>query len=119
MSAKVTNKRTYRIIFSSHGQVYEIYAKRVTQAELYGFVQVEDIVFGQRSSVVVDPSEEKLKTEFEGVKRIFLPIYSVARIDEVEKEGVGRIHSKTDAEGKVSFFPSSIVPPAGGPEKKR
>jgi len=118
MSGKTATRRTYKVIFTNQGQVYEIFARKVMQAELMGFVQVEDIVFGQRSSVVLDPSEEKLKIEFEGVKRIFLPIYSIARIDEVEKEGPGRIHSKTDGDTKVTFFPSPIVPPGGPPKKQ-
>jgi len=118
MPGKTPTKRTYKVIFSSHGQVYEIFARKVMQAELMGFVQIEDLVFGQRSSVVVDPSEEKLKIEFQGVKRIFLPIYSIARIDEVEKEGPPRIHSQTDGDAKVTFFPSPILPPGAPPKKQ-
>ena len=118
MASKNAVKRTYRIAFSNHGQVYEIYARKVTQAELYGFVQVEDIVFGQRSSLVVDPSEERLKNEFGGVKRFFIPIYSVIRIDEVEKEGSGRIRQKADGDGNVALFPTPFAKPGGSPDKK-
>jgi hypothetical protein len=118
MSGKAATRRTYRVIFTSQGQIYEIYARKVLQADLMGFVQVEEIVFGQRSSVVVDPSEEKLKVEFEGVRRIFLPIYAISRIDEVEKEGPGRVHAQGEGEAKVSLFPSPIVPPGVGPPKK-
>ena len=32
---------------------------------MYGVVTVEDIVFGEKSGMVVDPSEEKLKSDFE------------------------------------------------------
>ena len=55
----MTSKRIYKIIFASQGQVYEIYARNVGHGSLFGFVEVEKLVFGERSSVVVDPSEEK------------------------------------------------------------
>ncbi len=118
MSTKNAEKHTYRVTFSCHGQVYEIYARKVSQAELFGFVQIEDIVFGQRSSVVVDPSEERLKTEFSGVKRFFVPIYSVMRIDEVEKEGVGSIRPKAEGDGNVALFPSPLTKPGSSSDRK-
>ena len=49
--------------------MYEIYARSVGQGELFGFVEVEELVFGERTTVVVDPSEEKIKSEFENVRR--------------------------------------------------
>mgnify|MGYP001351204290 CR=1 FL=1 len=42
----------------------------VYQSDMYGFIVVENLVFGENTSLVVDPSEEKLKTEFENVKRL-------------------------------------------------
>jgi len=75
----------FRIMFVNQGKVYEIYARRVSHGgELFGFVEVEDIVFGERSTVVVDPGEERVKSEFDGVKRTYLPLHSVLRIDEVK-----------------------------------
>ena len=53
----------YRIIFMNQGKVYEIYARSVGEGALYGFIDVEELVFGERTSVVVDPAEEKLKNE--------------------------------------------------------
>ena len=103
-------KRVYKIIFHNQGEVFEIYAKNVDQGHLYGFVEVEEILYGERSQVVVDPSEERLKSEFKGVKRIFLPMHAVVRIDEVEKEGVPRVTRQEDG-GNVSEFPSPIYTP--------
>ena len=39
-----------------------------TPSEMYGFVEVEQILFGEKSQLLVDPGEEKLKTEFAGGK---------------------------------------------------
>ncbi len=77
----------FKVLFLNQGKVYEVYAKKVTHGSLFGFIEMEDIVFGERSSVVVDPNEERIKTEFEGVKRSFLPMHSVLRIDEVKNRG--------------------------------
>ena len=59
-------KPTYRIIFHNQGKVYELYSHTVRQGELFGFIEIGDIIFGERSAVLIDPSEERLKTEFGG-----------------------------------------------------
>ena len=104
-------KRIYKIIFVSQGQVYEIYARNVGHGSLFGFVEVEKLVFGERSSVVVDPSEEKIKTEFAGVTRTYLPMHSIVRIDEVEKQGLSKIRKLEG--GNVAQFPVPIYSPGG------
>ena len=98
----------YKIVFVSQGQVYEVYARGVSHGGLFGFVEVEDFVFGERTSVVVDPSEERIKSEFENVRRTYLPMHSIIRIDEVEKQGTSKI---TKAEGNVTQFPMPIYTP--------
>jgi hypothetical protein len=87
----MSDKQIYRIVFVNQNQVYEIYAKRVFQGELYGFVVLEDFVFGESSPIVVDPTEEKLKREFAGVKRSFIPMHEIVRIDQVEARGCAKI----------------------------
>ena len=99
----MSNKTLYKIVFVSQGQVYEIYAREVSHGGLFGFIEVEELVFGERSSVVVDPSEERIKSEFENVKRTYLPMHAIIRIDEVDKQGTSKI---TKAEGTVTQFPS-------------
>lgn len=108
----MSDKRLYRISFLQQGKVYEVYARGVSHGAMMGFVEVEEFVFGERSTLVVDPSEEKIKTEFAGVRRCFLPLHCVLRIDEVEKSGTSKI---SDAEGgNVSAFPQPVYPPGGG-----
>lgn len=81
----------YRVVFINQQQVYELYAKRVYQAEMLGFVVIEDFVFGETSGVLIDPAEEKLKTEFENIKRSFVPMHEIVRIDQVERRGTAKI----------------------------
>jgi hypothetical protein len=87
----MAKKRLYRITFINQGKVYEVYARHVSQGELYGFIDVEQIVFGERSGVVIDPTEERLRTEFDGVSVSHIPLHAVVRIDEVEKQGTAKI----------------------------
>ncbi|MDX9987879.1 DUF1820 family protein [Thiothrix unzii] len=98
--------RIYRISFVNQDRIYEIFAKQVYESDLYGFVVVEEIVFGTQSSLVIDPGEERLKTEFEAVKRSFIPIHSVIRIDEVEKTGISKVHALDgNPASNISHFP--------------
>ena len=46
----------FKILFMSQGQVYEVYARSVGHGEMFGFIEVEELVFGERTSLVVDPS---------------------------------------------------------------
>jgi hypothetical protein len=111
----VAESRIYRISFLSQGQVYEVYARGVAQGALFGFIEVEDIVFGEKSQVVVDPSEERLKHEFAGVRRTYLPMHAILRIDEVEKGGVSRIRRPEGEAGTVTPFPIPMFEPGKGP----
>ena len=104
----MSDKHLYKVVFMSQGQVYEIYARKVDHGAMFGFVEVEELVFGERTTVVVDPSEEKIKSEFEHVKRTYLPMHSIIRIDEVDKQGAAKI-SKID--GNVAQFPMPIYSP--------
>ena len=104
-------KKVFKVVFVSQGQVFEVYAKNVSQGGLFGFVEIEGLLFGERTTVVVDPSEETLKREFEGVERTYIPMHSVVRIDEVEKRGQSKVHALGDG-AKVTALPTPIYTPA-------
>ena len=99
----MSKTQVFRVIFQNEGEVFEVYARQIFQSELWGFIEVEEFAFGERSQLLVDPSEEKLKNIFEGVKRSYVPLTSIIRIDEVEKEGTAKV---TEAKsGNVRSFP--------------
>jgi hypothetical protein len=98
-------KRTYKVVFHSQGKLYEVYARAVRPSELYGFVEVEKLVFGERTTVLVDPGEEHLKNEFRGVTRTHLPIHAIVRIDEVEHEGQARVTAVPGGGDNITSFP--------------
>ena len=105
----MSKQTLYKVIFMNQGQVFEIYARQVGHGAMFGFVEVEELVFGERSSVVVDPSEEKIKSEFDNVRRTYLPMHSIIRIDEVDKQGKSKISEIKG--GNVSQFPMPIYTP--------
>lgn len=111
----MAQRHLYKIIFFNQGKVYEIYARSVSQGSLFGFIEVEELVFGERTTVVVDPAEERLQAEFETVKRTYIPMHAIVRIDEVEKQGVSKISSMDGA--NVTQFPMPVYTP-GGPGSK-
>jgi hypothetical protein len=109
--------RVFRICFINQAKVYEIFARRVRQGDLYGFVEVQEILFEDSSSVLVDPASERLKAEFKGVERTLIPIHSVIRIDEVEREGPGKIHDLPER-SNVTPFPGLAFPAPREPGPK-
>lgn len=99
--------RIYRVIFVNQDQVFEVYAKHVYQSDMWGFLEIEEFVFGSQSDLVIDPGEEKLKNQFSDVKRSYVPNHAIIRIDEVEHEGVAKV---TEAKGSIAAFPMTPAP---------
>jgi len=110
----MTKQRVYKVIFANNGKIFEIYARRVNSSEMYGFVEVEEIVFGEKTTLVVDPAEEQLKLEFSGVSKTHIPFHTVIRIDEVEREGKGKVlQLAAPVEGAVAVSHPATKPDFG------
>ena len=109
----MSTKPIYKVIFYNQSQVYEVYARAIYQSDMYGFIEVEEFVFGERSQMIVDPGEEKLKAEFSKVSRSYIPMQAIIRIDEVEKEGTGKVTELKGGEKVAQFpFPGGVTPPS-------
>ena len=39
--------QTFKITYFNHNSVYEIYSKEVYQSDMYGFIVIENLVFGK------------------------------------------------------------------------
>ena len=102
--------RIFRISFHSNGKVYQLHAQQVVQGELYGFIEIHELLFDEHTLVVIDPAEERLKDEFSGVQRLILPMHAVIRIEEVEKRGQNKI---LDLDGPISNI-TPFPPPSDG-----
>lgn len=98
----------FRIEFVSNGERYELYVRELSQGSLFGFIEVGDFVWNTHTGIVLDPSHEKLKSEFADVTRTYIPMHNVLRIDEVNKQGSAKITQLSD---KVTAFPGPIYTP--------
>lgn len=94
----------YKVVFLNQGKVYEVYARHVHQGAMFGFIEIEQLLFGEKTSLVVDPSEENLKAEFQNVVRTYIPMHAIIRIDEVSKPGTCKI-TESSSGGNVTPFP--------------
>ena len=101
------SKTIYKIMFMQLGQIYEIFAKQIYQSDMYGFIEVEEYIFNKSKQLVVDPSTEKLKNEFKGVERSYIPINQIIRIDEVAETGEAKIKEN---KSQVTPLPINIQP---------
>ena len=63
----MSKQPTYKLVFYNQGQVYELYARQIFQSYLMGFIEIEEFVSGERTQLIVDPAEEKLKNEFKAI----------------------------------------------------
>ena len=117
------SQKIFKIKFIQVGEVYEIYAKNVYQSDFYGFIEIEGYIFNSKNNIVIDTSEEKLKSEFSSVKKTLIPINTVLRIDEVNELGTSKI-LKADGENSESknffkiFISSYLAIPRGFRESK-
>jgi len=102
----MAEKPLYKIIFFNQGKVYELFSEGVSSSGLWGFIEVSDLIFETGEGLVVDPTEEKMRQEFEHARVLHLPIQSVVRIEEVEKRGKCLIRDRESGE-KVTPFPLS------------
>jgi hypothetical protein len=100
----------YKVVFIQSKEVYEVYAKYIAEEVLGGFIELEELIFSKPSSIVVDPSEEKLKAEFSNVSRVYIPIHMILRIDEVKQIGVAKIY-QNDQQNSSNFADKMIKMP--------
>ena len=98
----------YRIQFISNGERYELYVKELVSSQVFGFIEIADFVWDNHTELVLDPSHEKLKDEFAKVKRTYIPMHNVLRIDQVDKQGSAKISQLSE---KVTALHSPIYTP--------
>jgi len=106
---KASAQPIFRVMFWNQSQIYEVYVNQIYQSDLYGFIEIEEYQFGERSGMILNPAEEKLKTEFNGVRRSYIPMHAIIRIDEVEKQqNLGKITEFKGEKVTPIVFPTPI-----------
>ena len=48
----MSQQHVFKVIFFNQGKIYELYARRVLQSQMYGFVEVEELLFGERTELL-------------------------------------------------------------------
>ncbi len=102
----------YRVLFFNHDDIYEIYARSITveSQDFLGFVELSEMMFDDTQTNKLGVSEKRLKEEFKRVKRAFIPLQSVIRIDEVERDTPSEL-KQADKKGNIRQFPGRYLPP--------
>jgi len=76
------DKTYYKISFARDNELYQVCAREVHSSDLYGLIEIADFIFPE-SRIVYNPGEERIRREFSGIKRTWIPYHSIIRIDEV------------------------------------
>ncbi|MBD8524303.1 DUF1820 family protein [Pseudomarimonas arenosa] len=101
----MSTKPLYKVTFLSAGKIYELYARSVASSALWGFTEISDLVWDTNESLVIDPTEEKLRDEFGNTRVLHLPMQSVVRVEEVERKTQLVIRDCNSGDKIVTPFP--------------
>ena len=63
-NSKTTSQKVYKVIFHNQGEIFEVFARHVYQSDMYGFIEVEEYLFGERSQLLVNPRGRKTEKHF-------------------------------------------------------
>jgi hypothetical protein len=94
----------FKVTFHNQGKVYELFCEAVEGSGLsYGFMALSKLSFAD-NTVVIDPTEERMREEFADVEVLHLPNHAVIRVEQVKQRGACVIRDRESGE-KVMPFP--------------
>ena len=73
----------YKVVYLYQNKVQEIMVKQIYTSDLYGFIEIEEFMLDYNKTLIVDPKKEKINEEFAQVRRSYIPIQHILRIDEI------------------------------------
>jgi hypothetical protein len=96
----------FRVKFKDGEDIHFIYARYISEESLVGFVELDEIVFYDDSSLtLIEGSQERLKQKLSGVQRTYLPLQVIMRIDEMEVEPRLKLKDSSKAANNIRSFP--------------
>ena len=101
MPSKPRQKTYYKVTFSNENEMYQVCARSVSSSDLLGLIEIGDFIFPE-NKLVYNPGEERIKREFEGIKRTWIPYHAIVRIDEIS--------DARETEVKIIPFDSARTP---------
>ena len=73
---------TYRVHFTWKEKKVILKASSLDLTHPY-FVSIKDLIFPQRTKLVIDPSEDELRKEFSEANHLMIPFQAVSLIEEI------------------------------------
>ena len=108
-----TPDTAFKVLFSQMDRLYIIYSYGISEETLVGFIEVDEVVAIEQvisEKVSADTSAyEAILNQYDGVKRSYIPMHTIIRIDEITMQDIPLVQS--DAKAKISHI-------HGGPYKK-
>lgn len=88
----------FKVVFLQHDELHEVYARSVSESSMMHFVEVEALVLdapasSESGSPTQSKAQARLRSTYADVQRIYLPIQTILRIEEVHHVGTANIHS--------------------------
>ena len=98
----------YRVIFKQDDKRCQLYAQYICEESLMGFLEVESLVFSSdNSSLIVDVQQEELKQQYKGVKRTYIPMHTVIRVDEI-KASECQLITNALSDGNITYLDPAV-----------
>ena len=93
----------YRIVFQQRDEDCELYAVRVAQGHLPAFLEIEQILFADRAGGHgANAAQERLRNALATVKRCYLPLAHIVRIDEIAYATLAELRGEARAESPAT-----------------
>jgi hypothetical protein len=105
-------KTFYKVSFARDNELYQICARHVGTSEWWGLIELSGFIFPE-NRLVYNPGEERIRREFSGIRRTWIPYHAIVRIDEVL--------DATESEIKIvplESFRRPVVPPLPAERKE-
>jgi hypothetical protein len=81
-SGSAREKTYYKVSFARDNEMYQVCARSVQSSDLFGLIEIADFIFPS-NRLVYNPGEERIRREFSGIRRTWIPYHAIVRIDEV------------------------------------
>ena len=82
-----TSKSLFKITFTDEeDKTITVHAEEVSPSSLLGFIEAAELVFPDPSDIIITPADNKARTLFKDVKRTYIPINRIIRIDELSSD---------------------------------
>ncbi len=97
------NEKIYRVQFKTGNRSYSLLARSVGESELFGFIEVADLLFEDQQRLIISPEDDALRKEFSQANFICIPHQHILRIDCLnDEQDVGVSYLKIADEPKNS-----------------